>query len=45
VGLVAWVANFLEKRETHDILEVASEVKAAVRGTPKPAAKKRVTKR
>jgi hypothetical protein len=40
VGLVAWVANFLEKRETHDILEVASEVKAAVRGTPKPAAKK-----
>jgi hypothetical protein len=45
VGIVAWVANFLEKREGKDILEVATEVKAAVRGTRQPAAKKRVTKR
>jgi hypothetical protein len=46
VGIVAWVANFLEKREHQDILEVATEVKAAVRGAPKPvAAKKTTTKR
>jgi len=46
VGIVAWVANFLEKREGKDILEVATEVKAAVRGAPKPvAAKKRVAKK
>lgn len=32
VGLVAWVANFLEKRESKDILEVAAEVKQVVRG-------------
>jgi cation transporter-like permease len=43
VGMVTWVANFLEKREGHDILEVATEVKQTVRGqakTPAPAAKK-----
>jgi hypothetical protein len=27
IGLVAWVANFLEKRENKDILEVVQEVR------------------
>jgi hypothetical protein len=40
VGIVSWVANFLEKRESQDILEVASEVRNAVRGTPKAPRKK-----
>lgn len=39
VGLVSWVANFLEKRENQDILEVADEVQKAVRGQPKAASK------
>lgn len=46
VGLVAWVANFLEKRENKDILEVATEVKQAVRGAPaKKVPAKRVRKK
>jgi ethanolamine transporter EutH len=47
VGIVTWVANFLEKRESKDILEVADEVQAAVRNAPAkpPAAKKPAAKK
>ena len=50
VGVIAWVANFLEKRENRDILEVVQEVRgrAPTRRTParktptrKPAVRKR----
>lgn len=52
VGVIAWVANFLEKRESRDILEVADELrgkaarKAPARKTParKTPAKKRTAK-
>ena len=29
VGLISWVANFLEKREGKDILEVANEIRSS----------------
>lgn len=38
VGVIAWVANFLEKRENKDILEVADELRG--RAEPTPARKK-----
>lgn len=41
VGLIAWVANFLEKREKKDLLEVFDEVK----GKAKPEPVKKVTRR
>lgn len=40
VGLVAWVANFLEKRESKDILEIAEEVQAVVSKVRAPSSKK-----
>lgn len=52
IGLVAWVANFLERRENNDILEVVQEVRGIHKSisnkkTPikKPAAKKPTLKR
>lgn len=50
VGVIAWVANFLEKREGKDILEVVSEVRGAASGAKRqapakrPAAKKKAAK-
>ncbi|CAI8944745.1 hypothetical protein [Kosakonia sp. YIM B13611] len=32
VGMIAWLANFFNRREGHDILQVASELKRAARG-------------
>lgn len=48
VGVIAWVANFLEKRENDDIMEVVQEVRGNKTATPKktvrkPAASKKVT--
>jgi hypothetical protein len=34
VGIIAWLANFLERRENKDILEVVQEVRSAASGTP-----------
>jgi hypothetical protein len=47
VGVIAWVANFLEKRENDDIMEVVQEVRGNKTATPKktvrkPAAAKKV---
>ena len=47
VGVIAWVANFLEKRENDDIMEVVQEVRGNKTATPKktvrkPAASKKV---
>ena len=42
VGIIAWVANFLEKREKKDILEVVNEVRGKVKAAP---ATKKVTRR
>lgn len=47
VGVIAWLANFLEKREEDDILEVVQEVRGAAAGKPrarKPAAKRKARK-
>ncbi|CAB4169009.1 hypothetical protein UFOVP581_33 [uncultured Caudovirales phage] len=32
VGIIAWLANFLERRENKDILEVVQEVRSAASG-------------
>lgn len=45
VGLIAWLANFFNRREGRDILEVAGELKRAARSMsdnspPPPAANK-----
>lgn len=34
VGLIAWLANFFDRREGKDILEVANEVRGAIKGGP-----------
>lgn len=39
VGVIAWLANFLEKRENKDILEVVQEVRAAAGSSAKTARK------
>ena len=44
VGLVAMVANYLEKREHRDILEVVKEVKDVAQGK-EPASRKPAAKR
>jgi hypothetical protein len=49
VGLVSWVANYLERREHQDILEVVKEAKDVAQGKEpapkKPAAKKAPAKK
>ncbi|EJG0609046.1 hypothetical protein CVY58_RS20665, partial [Cronobacter sakazakii] len=37
VGMIAWVANFFNRREGHDILQVAGELKRVARGVAKRA--------
>lgn len=44
VGLINFIANFLERRESRDILEVVGEVREAKRRIAKPAPR-RTTKR
>lgn len=44
VGVIAWIANFLEKREDKDVLEVAQEIRSAAGGKP-PAKRKPTAKR
>jgi hypothetical protein len=39
VGVIAWVANSLERRENHDILEVVEELRGK-QGAPKARARK-----
>lgn len=39
VGVIAWLANFLEKREHKDILEVANELRGQVDSSKKVAKK------
>lgn len=34
VGVIGWWANFLSRREDMDVLEVATEVHSAAKGTP-----------
>lgn len=41
VGVIAWLANFFNRREDHDILEVAGELKRVARGIPKKTSIKR----
>lgn len=36
VGMIAWLANFFNRREGHDILQVAGELKRAARGVKAP---------
>src|SRR5471032_1035006 len=38
VGMIAWLANFFNRREDDDILEVAGELKRVARGMSKPSA-------
>jgi hypothetical protein len=49
VGLVSWVANYLEKREHQDIVQVVQEVRDVAQGKEpapkKPAAKKAPAKK
>jgi hypothetical protein len=48
VAVIAWVANFLEKRENRDILEVVQEVRGkgpAPQQTPAPTPARRTTTR
>lgn len=48
VGIVAWLANFFDKREDSDLLEVAQEIQAVRKGTPRrktPAKRKPSTRR
>jgi hypothetical protein len=40
VGVIAWVANFLEKRENDDIMEVVQEVRGNKTATPKKTVRK-----
>lgn len=45
VGLIAWIANFLEKREEKDLLEVIKEIRGNEPNlTKKPAVKKTAKK-
>jgi hypothetical protein len=46
VGIISFLANFFDKRENHDILDVAKEVKAVATGTKsKPVRKKPAPKK
>ena len=36
LGVIGWLANFFEKREGQDILQVAQEIKAAKENAKKP---------
>lgn len=45
VGVIAWVANFLEKRENDDIMEVVQEVRGNKTVTPKKTVRKPAAKR
>jgi hypothetical protein len=45
VGVIAWVANFLEKRENDDIMEVVQEVRGNKTATPKKTLRKPAAKR
>ncbi|EOC0265748.1 hypothetical protein ACI0ZQ_002904 [Cronobacter dublinensis] len=46
VGMIAWLANFFNRREGHDILQVAGELKRVARGVAKRApARKRSPRR
>ncbi|PDO83581.1 hypothetical protein [Kosakonia pseudosacchari] len=44
VGMIAWLANFFNRREGHDILQVAGELKRAARGV-KAAPRRRAPRR
>ncbi|WP_312691156.1 hypothetical protein [Kosakonia sp.] len=44
VGMIAWLANFFNRREGHDILQVAGELKRAARGA-KAAPRRRAPRR
>ena len=37
VGVIAWLANFFNRREDSDIIEIAGELKRVARGMRKPA--------
>lgn len=45
VGVIAWLANFFNRREDDDILEIAGELKRAARGVSKPRMRPRVIKK
>lgn len=45
VGMIAWLANFFNRREGHDILQVAGELKRVARGIPKAAPRRRAARR
>ena len=42
--MIAWLANFFNRREGHDILQVAGELKRAARGV-KAAPRRRTPRR
>lgn len=45
LGFIVFLANFFKNRETSDVLEVAAEIRGAVKGQSKPVAKKPAAKK
>jgi len=45
VGMIAWLANFFNRREGHDILQVAGELKRVARGVKVTPSHRRTPRR
>lgn len=45
VGMIAWLANFFNRREGQDILQVAGELKRAARGVNATPSRRRAPRR
>ncbi|SFT94969.1 hypothetical protein SAMN05192562_103280 [Kosakonia arachidis] len=45
VGMIAWLANFFNRREGQDILQVAGELKRAARGVKVTPSRRRAPRR